>query len=160
MLAASPQAALAWLQVLLAVAGAATTGRGYIFLAGAPTGHNFASAPKIRARSASTKKLSTLGALIDFFARVFDVPSKTGTVIARCLEIVRSTRNDIAADPEPQNRRVDCIIVMAAFGGVCPGDNEELKIAVGPMSPLGATAKQPDLLRVEVSHQPPQHWEA
>jgi hypothetical protein len=55
----------------------------------------------LRARSASTKKLATLGALMDFFARVFDVPGKTRTVIARCLKIVCSTRHDIAADPEP-----------------------------------------------------------
>jgi hypothetical protein len=90
----------------------------------------------------STKKLSTLGALIDFFSRVFDVLSKARTVIARCLKIVCSTRYDIAADPEPQDRRVDGIMVMAAFAGVCPGDHKEIKIAVRPMSPLGATTKQ------------------
>jgi hypothetical protein len=84
----------------------------------------------------STKKLPTLGARIDFFDRVFDVPGKARAVIARRLEIVCSTRHDIAADPEPQNRRADRIMVMAAFAGVCSGDNKEVKIAVGPSRAL------------------------
>jgi hypothetical protein len=54
----------------------------------------------LAARSASMKMLSTLGALIEFFTRVLDVPSKIRTFIARCLKIVCSTRHDISTDPE------------------------------------------------------------
>jgi hypothetical protein len=72
------------------------------------------------------------------------------------VTIDRSEHNSVRIGHSPQ--RVDGIMVMTAFAGVCPGDDKEVKAAVGPMSPLGATAKQPDLLRIEVSHKSPQHF--
>jgi hypothetical protein len=70
------------------------------------------------------------------------------------VEIIGSARDDIAADTQPIDRRVDRVKVKSGRAVLHPRHNQQIKVTVRRMATFGTAAEQPNSPGIERTDKP------